>query len=219
MEGDTGSAGAWGAASLTAVAGPPPVATTQSRLAFRIRPIGLVGVIVRQGCYALRVTNGADAIDLDAMAHDLVLSGVSDMRYDGFDVGEANVFRSPAGDANQVMVVRLIAEAVTDRAIAQDDATDEAAIEQQLDRAVDSGAPDGDKLRRQLFGGEVVVAGGDVFDNLIAGRGDLEALVAQLVGEALGRGLGCHAAIIAPLLSPIWEGLSQVPCSVRLGCP
>src|SRR6266508_6476042 len=108
------------------------------------------------------------------------------MRYDGFDVGEADVFSSAAGDADQVVVVRFIAEPVANGAVTQDDATDEAAIEQQLNRAVDGGAPDGHELCRQLFGGEVVFSGCDVFDDLIARGSDLEALVAQLAGEALG---------------------------------
>ena len=151
-----------------------------------------------QGRYTSSVANRTDAVDLNAMADDLVFGGVADVGYHGFDVGETDVFRGAARHADQMMMMGLIAETVANRAIAEDDTTDEAAIEQQLDRAVDGGTANWYKLRGELFCGEVIFPGGDVFDDLKAGRGNLKALVAQLTDEALGRGLKCHAAIITP---------------------
>src|SRR3989304_9393759 len=93
-----------------------------------------------RGCEALTfgaapAAARAEAVDLDAVVDDLVVRRLAHAGEHRLDVGEVDVLRGAAAEADEVMVVRLVAGAVTDRAVAQDDAADEALVEQQLQRA------------------------------------------------------------------------------------
>ena len=129
----------------------------------------------------------AEAVDLEAVSYDIVVAGVAHSFEHVFDVREVDILGGAAADTNEVMVMGLMADAIADRAIAEHDAADEAAVEQQLQCAVDRSAADGVELGGKLFGGEVILTRRDVFDYLITRRGDLEALITQLADQALSR--------------------------------
>lgn len=145
------------------------------------------------GLALARLTAWTEAVDFDAVADHLVFGGEAHAAKDVFYVREVDVFRGAAADADQVVVVSLVAHSVADGAIAKDDAADKAVVEQELEGAVDGGAPDGGEVSSQLFRREVVFAPGDVLDDDAAGRRDLEALIAEFADETFSHRCCCHA--------------------------
>ena len=136
-----------------------------------------------------------DAVDLDAVADDVVVGGVADFADDVFYVGEGNVLGGAAADADKVVVVGGVADTVGDGAVAEDEAADEALVHKQFQRAVDRGAADGGELAGEGFSGEVVVPAGDGFDHELARRGNFEALVSKFADQALSLRCGHFVSI------------------------
>jgi hypothetical protein len=132
-------------------------------------------------------TAGAEAVHLDAVAHNFVVGSFADLVDDVLNIREMYVFGCAAAQANEVMVMSEMAGAVANGAVAEHDAAEEALIDKDLDRAIDSCAADRRQLGCQLLGGEIVLPVGDVLDYLEAGVGDLEALVPELVNQTFDR--------------------------------
>jgi hypothetical protein len=101
------------------------------------------------------------------------------------DILEMDVLGCAAADADEVVVVRLVADAIAHGAVAEDDAADEAVVEHQLQGAVDGSSAHGSELSRELLGREVVVAPGDVLDHPVTRRRDLKTLVTQVFDEVM----------------------------------
>ena len=128
----------------------------------------------------------ADAVDLDAVADDVIVGGFAHFADDVFDVGEGDVLGGAAADADEVVVVGGVADAVGDGAVTEDEAAYEALVHKQFQCPIDGGASDGGELAGEGFGGEVVITAGDGFDHELARRGNFEALVSQFADQALG---------------------------------
>ena len=107
----------------------------------------------------------ADAVDFDAVAHDLVIRGVAHFADHVLDVRECYVFRRPAAHAHKVVVVRGMAHPVGDRSVSQHEAADEALIHQKLQRSVHRGATNRRKFASESFRREVVLAARDGFND------------------------------------------------------
>src|SRR5687768_13255067 len=84
-------------------------------------------VLVKSGSLAGAAV-WADAVDLDAVADDVVVGGIADFADDVLDVGEGNVLGGAAADADKVVVVGGVADTVGDGAVAEDEAADEALV-------------------------------------------------------------------------------------------
>ena len=138
---------------------------------------------------------GADAVDLDAVADDVVVGGIADFADDVFDVDEGDIFGGAAADADEVVVVGGVADAVGDGAVAKDQPADEALVHKQFQCAINSGAADGEELAGEGFGGEVVVTTGDGFDHELTRQGNFEALVSQFADQALSLRCGHFVSI------------------------
>ena len=139
----------------------------------------------------------AETIDLEAMCDQFVVCRFAYAVEDVFDVVQVYVFSRTAAHADEVVMVAFMAEPVADAAIVEDDATDQPLVEQELEGTVNRRPADRRQLCRQRFGGEVLLAARYPFDDLMARRRDLKALIAELAHESIGYGGKRHAAIIS----------------------
>src|SRR5688572_9337647 len=85
----------------------------------------------------------AEAVDLEAVADELVVCIFAYPLDHVLDVIEVYVLDGGARDASDVMVVAIVAYPVADAAIVEDHATDQALVEQELQRPVHGRSPDG----------------------------------------------------------------------------
>ncbi len=143
------------------------------------------------------LTPRAEAVDLNAVAGDLVIRRVSDPGQDSLNVGEMDILGGPTRGANQMMVVRLVTQPVGNRTVAHDHATHQIRIDQQLQCPIHGRPANRRQCRGWSFRGEVFALVGNMRNDLKPGPGDLETVSAQFFEQALRFRYRRHDLIIA----------------------